>query len=96
LIVEIGLEPEHDLVPGGGRSEPRIPLLEVAQYALYDRRLWGAEKSGAASAQTGGVEARWDRSLVKDVPPRQDLAGETGGGNPVRRAISVRDVKHAQ
>ena len=41
------------------------------------------------------LEPRWNRSLVEDVPPREDIARQ-GLRDPLGRQVAVRHVEHAR
>ena len=96
LVVEVVLEPEHDLVA----TAQRVEELRIAQ---LERREDGRSASDATlgeevSPRSEQLAARQlgDRALVKGVAPRKHGAAERRLSQRLRGAVAVRDVEQGQ
>jgi hypothetical protein len=95
LIVEVVLEPEHDLVVLRGRAEQRVALPEIGVdlAELAPSRL--GDEAGALARQRLERQVAPDWSLVQDVAPRQDRLPETGLLQCAAGMVTVRYMQHS-
>ncbi len=93
LIVEVVLEPEHDLVAANqGVEELRVSTFELAEHGTIVRGYGFGEKRGAYLQQLVAGHLG-HRPLVKGVFPREHGSADRRLPKRVDDAVSVRDVE---
>ena len=96
LVVEVVLEPEHDLVATVQRVEElRIALLERCEDGRSASDAALGEEVSARSEQLPAWQLG-NRAFVKGVAPREHGAAERRLSQRLRGAVAVRDVEQGQ
>ena len=100
LVVQIGLEPQHQVASGVARRGGAVVEQAVAlcQGAFDGRGVEPArlgQEGGPGPAQVGVTQAAGNGAVVQDVTPGQDRTGETGAEEQFHSRVTVGDVEHA-
>ncbi len=93
LIVQIGLEPEDELVTLADTVQTCVPFGEVGDRGRLALPAAAREKFPPHPPERRQVPVRRHGSVVEQVPPRQDVAGQPRSGQCGRSGIAVREVQ---
>jgi hypothetical protein len=92
-VVEVGLEPQHDLLVRRERSvETLVACSHVGERLRFGRPAAPGDEAGSLGAQLRAVSA--DGPFVQRVAPRQDVALRTRRAEALHRAVPVGHVQH--
>src|SRR6185295_7400896 len=93
LVVEIVLEPEHNLVEIIEALDDAIPLLKISADVRKIVPVVTGDELRALLAELFQRERRIDGSFVKHVAPGDDLSFDAGFAHGAGGAIAIRDVE---
>src|SRR5262249_21627007 len=94
LVVEIVLEPEHDLLMLPKCGHGFIPPPKLGNHLLVGAPTAILDEPGTDLTEFVSAQRRRNRSLVERVAPRQDGSHQTARRDPFGRTVAVRDVEH--
>ena len=94
LIVQVGLEPQDDLLGAERTGETVIPALKLGKYGAQGRPERQGQEARSRMPQSFGIQITSDRTIVKHVPPRQYFAGNAETRDAFDRDVPVGHVQH--